>query len=221
MEAVTDKSKDTDLIKETPIPLDATSSVLYVPSYIHPTQATDIFHHLLNDIEWRKSSMTAKDRSIYQLPRLQCWMSDPYVKAQLYQKEGPMMWSEPIFRLKQQLENDLNAWIQMHSSAKNQCACKFDYVLMNYYRNGLDKIGFHRDDEAEEDGKNIIASLSFGAKRKFIIRHCNNKKLNHHFDLTHGSLIVMMGDTQINWKHSIPEEPELLEARINLTFRKS
>ena len=56
---------------------------------------------------------------------------------------------------------------------------KFDYVLMNLYRNGNYKIGFHRDDEVEEEGKNVIASLSFGALRTFIIKHDHKRELSY------------------------------------------
>lgn len=92
---------------------------------------------------------------------------------------------------------------------------------MNYYRDGNDKIGFHRDDEAEVEGKNIIASLSFGATRNFIIKHAKRRELEHEFSLNSGALIVMRGKTQTNWLHSIPAEPKIREPRVNLTFRKS
>lgn len=92
---------------------------------------------------------------------------------------------------------------------------------MNLYRSGNDKIGFHRDDEAEEEGKNTVASLSFGATRKFIIKHRKLKHTEKEFYLCHGSLIAMRGDTQINWLHSVPADINVYSPRVNLTFRKS
>jgi len=111
--------------------------------------------------------------------------------------------------------------IAIKNEAERICGATFDYVLMNLYRNGADKIGFHRDDEADLPGKNIIASVSFGASRKFIIKHNNDKKKVYEFTLEHGSMIVMGGDTQINWLHCVPEELSVKEPRVNLTFRKS
>lgn len=189
--------------------LDNTSYVDFYPDFIDQKQADKIFDHLQKDTDWRVSYMQVKDNK-YELPRLQCWMANAGVNAQLYQKEPALPWSPLIADVKDKLESLLSF--------------KFDYVLMNKYRDGADKIGFHRDDEADEPGKNVIASLSFGVTRKFVIKPRKGKNTNantHEYQLTHGSLIVMAGDTQIGWVHSVPPDPEVKECRINLTFRKS
>jgi alkylated DNA repair dioxygenase AlkB len=192
------------------IQLDDTSYVHYVPNFLDKDMADIIFLHLKTDIDWRESYGRSNKKP---LPRLQCWMSDPGVKAKLYQKEEALPWSSLIINIKEKLEE----WLKV-----NEMPIIFDYVLMNKYRNGYDNIGFHRDDEAEEPGKNIIGSLSFGATRKFIIKHRKDKKQPiYEFDLKHGSLIVMSGDTQLNWVHSISEDASIVKSRINLTFRKS
>ena len=191
------------------IQLDETSFVYFLPDFLDQLTAEEIFKHLKSEIDWRESYGRSQKMP---LPRMQCWMSDPGVKAKLYQKEGAMEWSPPVFQLKKNLEE----YLQL-----NVFPAKFDYVLMNKYRNGFDHIGFHRDDEAEEPGKNIIASVSFGSTRKFIIKHRKDRKKMYTFDLKHGSLIVMSGDTQLNWVHSIPEDLLIVKSRINLTFRKS
>lgn len=185
--------------------LDKTSFVDYFPNFLSTAKSDEILTHLLEEIDWRKSSMINKyNGSEKELPRLQCWMSNVGVKAQLFQKDPALKWSNLILDLKNQIEGLLN--------------CQFDYVLMNKYRDGNDYCTFHRDDEAEEEGKNIIASVSFGATRSFVIKQ---KKIKYEYQLNHGSLIVMRGDTQLNWYHSILQDPELKECRINLTFRKS
>lgn len=195
------------------IKLDETSHVHFDPSFLTKEEADILFNHLFNDIPWRESSMVASDGNTYTLPRLQHWMADsPDVKAQLYQKGGPLNWSDAVLSVKNKLEKLLNV--------------KFDYVLLNYYRNGKDKIGFHRDDEADEEGKNVIASVSIGCSRTFLIKPFKGSKqfINENtntFILNHGSLIVMDGDTQKGWVHSIRENKKLKEPRINLTFRKS
>lgn len=187
--------------------LDQRSFVDFDASFVENDLADEILKHLLSDIDWRHSVMTAKTGEQYGLPRLQCWMSDEGVVAQLYQKEPAMKWSAQVMDLKTKLEKLLNT--------------KFDYVLMNLYRDGNDKIGFHRDDEAEEEGKNVIASLSFGAPRTFIIKHKKKRDQQYSYQLTHGSLVTMRGDTQLNWLHSVPQAPEIKTPRVNLTFRKS
>ena len=129
-------------------------------------------------------------------------------RAQLFQKQPPLPWSDIIIGVKNKLE-------ELYAEYK------YDYVLMNYYRDGNDWISFHRDDEAVADDKNIIASLSFGASRIFqVIPSKGKTSIKYEYKLKHGSLIVMRGDMQKNWKHGIPKDASQ-QPRINLTFRKS
>jgi alkylated DNA repair dioxygenase AlkB len=142
-------------------------------------------------------------------------MSTEYKKVStLYQKSPPTVWTEPVLKVKSAIEAALGK------------RCTFDYVLINLYRDGEDSIGFHIDDEArgvnETYGpKNIVASLSLGETRTFVLRHSRKKKLQRRYALTPGSLIVMDGTTQEFWRHGVPKEPEVKGPRINLTFRVS
>ena len=86
---------------------------------------------------------------------------------------------------------------------------------------GNDFIGLHSDEEAKGDLNNIIASISFGATRKFVVKPVRGNKPKYIYDLSHGSLIVMRGDMQKGWKHMITRESGLKSPRVNLTFRKS
>jgi hypothetical protein len=97
---------------------------------------------------------------------------------------------------------------------------KFSCVLMNYYRDSRDSMGWHADDEKELGKNPAIASVSFGATRSFQLKHNNRidqKKID--IPLTNGSLLLMKGPTQHFWKHQIPKSTKLLSPRINLTFR--
>jgi len=96
---------------------------------------------------------------------------------------------------------------------------QFQGVLLNYYRDGNDKLGSHADDEETIKPNSPIASVSFGAVRKFVLRHRGNgQKLS--LELGHGSCLVMSGTTQLFWKHEVPLETRIKEGRINLTFRQ-
>jgi len=94
----------------------------------------------------------------------------------------------------------------------------FNSVLLNLYRSGRDSIGWHADDEPELGSDPTIASVSLGVTRKFRLRH---KQLKHLFELplSHGSLLIMRGETQQHWVHEIPKETGIDSPRINLTFR--
>ncbi|GAM28981.1 hypothetical protein SAMD00019534_121570 [Acytostelium subglobosum LB1] len=165
--------------------------------------------------------MEGKSGEVYALPRLQGWMSERHKKVKtLYQKTPPDVWTEHVMAVKQAMEQSMPE------------DCDFDYVLFNRYRNGDDKIGFHRDDEAEGVSakgipKSFIGSISIGATRTFILRNNHKTKDSEgrmrqaklEFPMTSGYLIIMCGETQNNWYHAVPAEPEIKEARINLTFR--
>eukprot|EP01012_Entosiphon_sulcatum_P050272 TRINITY_DN6905_c0_g1_i1.p1 TRINITY_DN6905_c0_g1~~TRINITY_DN6905_c0_g1_i1.p1 ORF type:complete len:217 (-),score=39.28 TRINITY_DN6905_c0_g1_i1:5-625(-) len=200
--------------------LDDTSFVDFEPGFLSADEADLLQMHLLGEIDWRtvvRHTGTAKQ---YELPRLQCWMSDHGVKADVYQKEPALPWSDRVQAVRERLEARLGF--------------RFDYVLLNLYRDGKDKIAYHADEEADEPGKNVIASISLGAERRFMIkpkvppdgaaRRAARKDKDAgaiELRLPHGSLVVMRGDMQRNWLHSIPDEPGLTQLRVNLTFRKS
>ena len=97
---------------------------------------------------------------------------------------------------------------------------KFNGVLLNYYRNGDDSMGWHADDEKELGTNPVIASLSFGASRNFQLQHSLDKSISKAtIVLNDASLLIMKGVTQHFWKHQIPKQKNK-GPRINLTFRK-
>lgn len=93
----------------------------------------------------------------------------------------------------------------------------FNSVLCNYYRGGNDSMGWHRDNEPEIDTA-CIASLSFGAARRFKMRHRDSREVVA-IDLEGGS-ILMMVDCQDKWEHGVPKTKKDVGPRINLTFRR-
>src|SRR5262249_50206572 len=95
----------------------------------------------------------------------------------------------------------------------------FNSLLLNLYRDGRDSIGFHTDAEPELGPNPVVASVSFGAVRHFILRHkTSREKLT--FPLAHGSLLVMGGTCQHFWLHGVPKTEQEVGERINLTFRQ-
>lgn len=100
-------------------------------------------------------------------------------------------------------------------------------VLFTRYKDGLDHMGEHRDDEKELDPLSPIASVSLGAARDFIFRHkdTRGKQSSKHIDpvklqLAHGSLLLMNPPTNRFWYHSLPIRKKVVTPRINLTFRR-
>jgi alkylated DNA repair dioxygenase AlkB len=94
----------------------------------------------------------------------------------------------------------------------------FNSVLLNRYRDGNDSISWHTDAEKELGINPIIASVNFGATRKFQLRHIKTKE-KLEIELTHGSLLIMQGELQHFWQHQVPKTTQKVGERINLTFR--
>jgi alkylated DNA repair dioxygenase AlkB len=95
----------------------------------------------------------------------------------------------------------------------------FNTVLLNLYRDGRDSMGWHADDEPELGSEPVIASLSFGAVRRFRFRHRESREVVE-VALEPGSVLVMRGLTQHCWMHELPKTTKVTEPRVNLTFRR-
>lgn len=99
-----------------------------------------------------------------------------------------------------------------------RCGEHFNSCLLNLYHDGSEGMGWHSDDEATLVRDSAIASLSLGTERKFSFKHRETKETVS-LMLERGSLLVMKGETQRFWRHSLPKTKKVSEPRINLTFR--
>lgn len=103
----------------------------------------------------------------------------------------------------------------------------YNFCLVNYYASGDDSIAYHSDDERFLGANPSIASISLGAQRDFLMRHKPTQDSSNQqpvkFGLASGDMVVMRGETQANWLHSIPKRKgsEAQMGRINITFRKA
>lgn len=113
-------------------------------------------------------------------------------------------------------------WIKILSEIKSTVEQisgeKFNACLLNYYHNGSEAMSWHSDNEKEILKHSAIASVSFGAERKFGFKH-NFSKEEISLMLEKGSLLIMKDETQIYWKHKLYTNAKITEPRINLTFR--
>lgn len=179
----------------------------YWPDWICAERTQELFSALHSDPGWRQLPVRLFGRDIPQ-PRLTAFHADGGIN---YTYSGLCLqgrgWS-PTLAL---LRDRLNA----------QLAQNFNSVLCNLYRDGRDYMGWHADDERELGAAPVIASLSFGARRRFQFRprhadHGHRQELM----LDPGSLLVMSGDLQHHWQHQLPKSLRITSPRINLTFRR-
>jgi alkylated DNA repair dioxygenase AlkB len=109
--------------------------------------------------------------------------------------------------------------LALKSIVEKRCGVVFHSCLLNLYHHGEQGMGWHSDDEASIVAQSPIASLSFGAERRFCFKHKREAR-SCGITLSHGSLLVMRGATQQCWLHRIPPMKAVKTARINLTFRQ-
>lgn len=100
------------------------------------------------------------------------------------------------------------------------CEADFNGCLLNLYRDGDDRMGWHADDEPEIDQTAPIASLSLGATRDFQLRNRIDPHRKASLALGDGDLLIMHQGCQQQWMHSVPQRRRVKQLRINLTFRR-
>ena len=166
-----------------------------------------LLKQLIEQIPWRTEVINLWGKE-YQQPRLAAWFGDPEAR---YTYSGlaldPLPWTELLSVLRSHVEALAGA--------------AFNSVLLNYYRDHRDSMGMHSDDEPELGRNPTIASVSLGEQRTFVMKHKFRKALKPvHLPLDHGSLLLMTGATQHNWKHGINKVAQPCGPRVNLTFRR-
>jgi alkylated DNA repair dioxygenase AlkB len=184
----------------------ADADLTLFPEFLSPGEASRFLEELMNNVPWRQDHIRLYGK-VHAVPRLQQWFADDGL---VYTWSGIEMQPEPWSSSLDWLRGRLH-----HVTGQ-----RFNTVLANYYRNGNDTVGWHSDDEKELGKRPIIASISLGASRDFVLRHKTRTDVEKVvLRLTHGSLLVMSGDTQACWQHALPRRKRVSEARVNLTFR--
>jgi alkylated DNA repair dioxygenase AlkB len=178
--------------------------VIFLPTFFPQEESNQMMKQLINETEWRQDTIKFYGKEI-NLPRLTAWYGDtnkPYSYSGIMM--NPTEWSPLLLTIKEKMEEITNV--------------KFSSVLLNYYRDGKDSVSYHQDDEPELGTNPTIASISFGATRTFKFRHITDKTTEK-VELTNGSVVIMKGETQHKWEHSIPKTSKIIGPRLNLTFR--
>lgn len=170
------------------------------------TDPAAVFAQLHDEIAWEQHRLQLFGRRV-DSPRLSCWVGDAdAVYTYSRTRFVPHPWTPTLAQLRDGLQQ--------------VCAQRFNSVLCNLYRDGRDSMGAHSDAEPELGPAPTIASLSFGATRRFRLRHRSDPAARLDLDLPGGSLLVMAGETQRHYRHDLPRARRVQEPRINLTFRR-
>ena len=176
------------------------------PQLFSRQASDDYFTTLRNEIIWQHETIIMFGKKIV-VPRLVAWHGD---KGTTYTYSNiehiPVPWTNTLIEIKNHVES--------------ACNISFNSVLLNLYRDGNDSMGWHSDDESVLAKNPAIASVSFGARRTFQMKHKRDKTQKLAIPLDHGSALLMAGGTQHHWLHQIPKSKTVQGERINLTFRQ-
>jgi alkylated DNA repair dioxygenase AlkB len=179
-------------------------TVHYYGRVLDKAQADDYMAALLNTIEWKNDEAIIFGKHFI-TRRKAAWYGDEayeYTYSNTTKKALP--WTSELHELKQLAE-------RLTRATYNSC-------LLNLYHDGSEGMAWHSDDEKALGKVATIASMSFGAERKFAFKH---KRTGQTIQLVleHGSLLLMKDDTQQNWLHRLPPTKKVTRPRVNLTFR--
>lgn len=179
-------------------------TVNYFGKIFSDEEASRYYEILLNTIDWKNDEAIIFGKRIVTKRRVAWYGSQEfeYTYSKITKKAN--LWTTELLLLKKLIEKKTGE--------------TFNSCLLNLYHSGEEGMAWHSDDEKDLKKNGAIASVSFGAERKFAFKHKQTKETIA-LNLAHGSLLIMKGATQTNWLHRLPPTKKVDEARINLTFR--
>lgn len=184
--------------------LPADGCVEYYGEVLDPGEANHYLERLLGGIEWRNDEAVIFGRHITTKRKVAWYGASDFTYTYSNIIRQALPWTAELLALKVLTEEITGA--------------RYNSCLLNLYHDGDEGMAWHSDDEKELEPGGAIASLSFGAERRFLFRHRESKETVE-LRLAAGSLLVMKGDTQTYWLHSLPKMKKVRLPRVNLTFR--
>lgn len=174
------------------------------PGAFPAAEAGRHFRTLRGGLDWQAAEITIFGRRVLS-PRLSAWYGDaPYTYSGLTWPARPM---PPALQ-------------EIADAVAGLAGARFNTVLANLYRDGADSMGWHSDDEPELGPDPVIASVVFGAERRFLFRDRRDKSAKQEVPLGDGDVLIMGAGTQAHWQHAVPKTARRVGERINLTFRR-
>ena len=180
--------------------------LVYVKNWLPQDEAQHLMGQLRSQLPWQQPYITVAGKKT-RIPRMQCWFGDKGAalrySAQTFE---PLPWDKRLSTIKNRLQDTFQS--------------PYNSVLANLYRDGADAVGWHADNERELGSTPVIASVSLGETRKFLIKPRAGVDGNRcEFYLGSGDALIMSGNFQRNWLHSLPKTRKPVGERINLTYR--
>lgn len=194
-------SREIDITKNL-LPYDGT--VNYYGKLFSLEKANDYFNELMKNIEWRNDEAFIMGKHIITKRKVAWYGDQGYAYTYSNATKHALIWTDTLLELKK--------------FAEQKTGTGFNSCLLNLYHNGEEGMAYHSDDEKTLGKNSAIASMSFGAERRFLFKHKKTKETIATF-LENGSLLVMKDETQAHWLHRLPPTQKVNTPRVNLTFR--
>lgn len=178
--------------------------VIYYGKVMELAQADHYLDVLLDTIQWKNDEAVIFGKHIITKRKVAWYGDNDYSYTYSNTTKQALAWTPELLKLK--------------ALAEDTTDCRYNSCLLNLYHTGDEGMAWHSDDEKMLGKDTAIASMSFGAERRFLFKHRESK---HTLGLVleHGSLLVMKGSTQSNWLHRLPTTKKISAPRVNLTFR--
>ncbi|MGK0315049.1 MAG: alkylated DNA repair dioxygenase AlkB [Saprospiraceae bacterium] len=177
---------------------------IYYGPIMNPNKAMEYYDLLINNINWQNDQAMMFGKLIITKRKVAWYGSKEFSYTYSKVTKTALPWTNELLELKELIE-------QKTGETFNSC-------LLNLYHSGEEGMAWHSDGEKDLKKYGAIASMSFGADRKFAFKHKDSKETVSQI-LEKGSLLVMKGTTQENWLHRLPPTKKVKSPRINLTFR--
>lgn len=184
------------------LPYDGT--VHYYGKLMSKEQADFYLDKLLETIDWRNDEAIIFGKKVFTKRKVAWYGEKSYAYTYSNTTKYAQPWTKELLELKILIEEETGE--------------TFNSCLLNLYHNGDEGMAWHSDGERDLKKDGAIASMSFGAERKFSFKHKQTKEKIELF-LAHGSLLVMKDTTQTHWLHRLPPSKKIKAPRVNLTFR--
>lgn len=167
-------------------------------------EADQYLQNLLTEIPWKHDEARMFGKHIITARKVAWYGDSDFSYTYSGTTKQALPWNEDLTVIKNHIEK--------------LTGTRFNSCLLNLYQNGGEGMAWHSDDEKSLEKDTTIASVSFGAERKFSLKHKVTKETVS-VVLEHGSLLEMKGSTQSHWLHCVPKTKKVTDPRVNLTFR--
>lgn len=188
--------------RENLLPKDGT--VHYYGCVFSMQESNQLYDLLLNTIAWQHDEAVMFGKRIVTKRKVAWYADKAFEYTYSNSTKQALPWTPILLEIKKSIED-------ITGETFNSC-------LLNLYHNGSEGMAWHSDAEKDLKKNGAIASVTFGAERKFAFKHKTSKELVSRV-LEHGSLLVMKDETQTYWQHRLPPTKLKHRPRVNLTFR--